>query len=99
VPPAPAPGRRWSPEELVAALRGSELIVTQGLASLTAAGLVVAHEDGSVHYQPASPGLDALVTATEAFYAKSPDAVRRMIVASASGGAAAFADAFKLRKE
>jgi len=38
-----------------------------------------------------------LVEATEAAYAKSPDAVRRIIVSSASVNA--FADAFRLRKD
>jgi hypothetical protein len=36
----------------------------------------------------------------EAYYGRSPDAVRRLIVGAASGGSiAAFADAFRLRKD
>lgn len=93
------PGRDWSPAELVAALRASDLIVSQSLAGLTAAGLVVTSANGSVRYQPASADLDALAGAAEAEYARSPDAVRRMIIAASSGGIAAFADAFRLRKD
>jgi H+/Cl- antiporter ClcA len=32
-------------------------------------------------------------------YARRPDEVRRIIVASAAGGLAAFADAFRFRKD
>jgi hypothetical protein len=91
--------RSWSHSEMVAGLRGSDLVVTQGVESLLAAGLILAEEDGSARYQPISPELDRLVEGSEALYAKSPDAVRRMIIASANGGLTAFADAFRLRKD
>lgn len=91
--------RAWSPAELVAALRASDLIVTQSLASLAAAGLVVVQEDQRVQYQPASDDLDTLAAASEQLYAKSPDSVRRLIITSATGGLSAFADAFKLRRD
>jgi hypothetical protein len=35
----------------------------------------------------------------EKLYAARPDAVRRAIVSTASSGATAFADAFRLRKD
>ena len=92
-------GRSLSRAEMVAGLRGSDLVVTQGVEALTAAGLVVAEGDGAARYQPASEALDALVEATEATYRTSPDAVRRMIVAAANPGISAFADAFRLRKD
>lgn len=91
-------GRDWTPAELVAMLRASDLIVSQSLAALTAAGLVVETAGGSVRYQPVSAELDALAAATAAEYARSPDAVRRMIVAAANSGFSVFADAFRLRK-
>jgi hypothetical protein len=91
--------REWRQEEMVAALRGSDLIVAQGLASLAAAGLIVVHADGSAQYRPASARLDELVAAAVDLYARSPDAVRRLIVSSANGGLAAFADAFRVRKD
>jgi hypothetical protein len=91
--------RSWSHSEMVAALRGSDLVVTQGVEALLAAGLVVTETDGSARYMPMTEELDRLVQGSEALYAKSPDAVRRMIIASANGGITAFADAFRLRKD
>jgi hypothetical protein len=84
---------------IVSALRASDLVVEQGLADLMAAGLVVADEAGQVQYAPANPGLDKLAAEAEALYARSPNAVRRMIIAAANPGVAAFANAFKLRKD
>ena len=86
-------------QEMVAGLRGSDLVVSQSVESLSAAGLVLAEADGAARYAPASEELERLVQRAEELYAKSPDAVRRMIVASANPGITAFADAFKLRKD
>ena len=91
--------RSLSHSEMVAGLRGSDLVVTQSVESLAAAGLLLAEADGSARYGPASGELDRLVAQAEALYAKSPDAVRRMIVAAANPGITAFADAFRLRKD
>ncbi len=52
-----------------------------------------------MRYAPASTDLDRLAAQAETLYARSPGAVRRMIVTAASPGIAAFADAFRLRKE
>ncbi|PSJ37111.1 hypothetical protein [Allosphingosinicella deserti] len=91
--------RRWTHAEVVSALRGSDLVVSQSVEWLSAAGLVIEEDDGAVAYGPVSDDLAALVEATEALYARRPDAVRRMIVAASTGGLAAFADAFRLRKD
>ena len=91
--------RSLSHAEMVAGLRGSDLVVTQSVESLAAAGLVLTEADGSARYAPASADLDRLVGLAEALYARSPDAVRRMIVAAANPGITAFADAFRLRKD
>jgi hypothetical protein len=91
--------RPWPHEELVIALRASELVVTQALRSLVAAGLAFEDEDGTATYMPASRDLERLVEETEQLYARKPDAVRRTIVASSSSGLSAFADAFRLRKD
>ena len=87
--------RSWSRAELVAALRGSDLIVSQGVDALTAAGLVVSDAEGNARYTPATADLAKLVDQSEAAYAKSPDAVRRLIISSVNGGITAFADAFR----
>jgi hypothetical protein len=91
--------RAWSAEELVAALRGSDLIVAQSLDYLLAAGLISIDQDGCARYQPASVHLESLVSQTEALYARSPDAVRRMIISAGHGGLSAFADAFRIGKD
>jgi hypothetical protein len=93
------PDRDWTPDEIVAALRASDLIVRESLSALTAAGLVVIRTDGAARYQPASQSLATLVDAAVQLYARSPDAVRRAIVSAASGDIAAFADAFRLRRD
>ncbi len=91
--------RGWTRYDLVTALRGSDVIVSQSIDSLVAAGLVSTDAEGAARYSPASEDLRRLVDGTERMYAKSPDAVRRMIIASANEGLTAFADAFRLRKE
>lgn len=88
-----------SHDEMVTGLRGSDLVVTQSLKSLAAAGLVLVEADQSARYSPATGELDRLVEQAEALYARSPDAVRRAIVAASNPGITAFADAFRLRKD
>ena len=92
-------GRAWSQPEIVTAMRGSDLVVKQGVESLLAAGLVVLEQGNLVRYQPVSDAVDELAEAAEALYAQRPDAVRRMIVAPAPSGVTSFADAFKLRRD
>lgn len=91
--------RAWPQRELVVALRGSDLVVSQSVESLLAAGLVVVEPGDLVRYQPTSDAVDSLASAAEALYATRPDSVRRMIVAQASSGLSSFADAFKLWRE
>lgn len=89
-------GTARSPDELIASLRASDLVVRTSLAELVAAGLVSTDREGHATYAPASPDLDRLAGEVEAHYATSPDAVRRIIVRAANPGLAAFADAFRL---
>ena len=85
--------------EMVTGLRGSDQVVTQSVESLVAAGLLLTEAEGSARYCPASEDLDQLAEQAEQLYRKSPDAVRRMIVAAANPGLTAFADAFRLWKD
>ena len=91
--------RSLTASEMVAGLRASDLVVTQGVEALVAAGLVLVEKDGSARYRPATAALDILSAEAEALYAKSPDSVRRAIVAAANPDISAFADAFRLRKD
>lgn len=88
-----------SREELITQLHGSELVVTQALGWLIAAGLVTLDEEGRASYRPASPDLASLVEQTEDLYVRKPDSVRRLIVAGSTSGLTAFADAFRFRKD
>jgi hypothetical protein len=90
--------RPWSRDELITALRASELVVNKTLDELLAAGLISIEGDQAV-YQPASPDMRNAIDAVEKLYSARPDAVRRAIVSTASSGATAFADAFRLRKD
>ncbi len=90
--------RGWTNDDLVAALRASDLIVARSLDELTAAGLIVVDADERACFRPASDDLRQYVEATRIFYARSPDKVRRIIVGTGSGGLTAFADAFRIRK-
>lgn len=90
--------RAWSHSELVSTMRASDLVVAKGLAALEAAGLVSSDGD-KAQYMPVSTEVSALVDDAQAVYAKRPDAVRRAIVSASAGDAAAFADAFRLRKD
>ena len=91
--------RRWSHAEIVARLRASDLVVTQSVDSLTAAGLVDVDEAGEIGFAPVNDREIEMVDGAEEFYATRPDQVRRLIVGAATGGLAAFADAFRLRKD
>ena len=90
--------RSWSHEELVSTMRASDLVVTKALDALEAAGLV-SNDGDKAQYMPVSEDVAALVSDAEVLYAKKPDAVRRAIVSASAGDAAAFADAFRLRKD
>ena len=90
--------RKWTPDELIKTLRASDLVLSQAIGALITGGLVSADQSG-VAYAPASDVIADLVDQTEAAYALKPDAVRRTIVMSSKSGLAAFADAFRLRKD
>ncbi len=91
--------RMWPMADLVTAMRANESVVWNGLPSLLAAGLVVLDEGGFSRYAPVSPEMERLIEATEALYAKKRDAVRRVIVTSATDGVAVFADACRLKRD
>lgn len=79
-------------------MRASELVVSNALDSLVAAGLASLEGEGS-RYMPVNEEVADYVDRTEKLYATRPDAVRRAIVSASVGGLTAFADAFRLRKD
>jgi hypothetical protein len=90
--------RAWSAEELVKAMRGSSLIVSQSLEGLVRAGLVSIDDHGCARYQPASAEGDQLVGGVQELYTRKPETVRRIIVSGSHPGLSSFADAFRLWK-
>jgi hypothetical protein len=90
--------RTWPPAELVSTMRASELVVSKALDELVSAGLVSAERSGAT-YMPINDEVAKCVDELERLYAARPDAVRRAIVSASAGSAAAFADAFRLRKD
>jgi hypothetical protein len=89
----------FSPEELITALRVSDAVISQSVANLSAAGLTIVDSNGRIQLQTANENVAELVRKAIDFYQKSPDKVRRLIVAQAAPGITAFADAFKLRRD
>jgi hypothetical protein len=92
-------GKFFSPAELVAVLRASDAVVSQSVDNLSVAGLAVVDGEGRVAFHDGPAEQAALVKAAIDFYGRSPDKVRRLIVAQSNPGVTAFADAFKLRKD
>jgi hypothetical protein len=85
--------------ELVEKLRGSELVVVQGLEGLLAAGLVIIDGAGRAQFMPASADLSRSIERTKELYIRKPDAVRRLIVGAGTRGLDAFSNAFVLRRD
>jgi hypothetical protein len=90
--------RTWTREELVAALRASELVVSHALDALLAAGLASMDGEGAV-FLPVNADVEDCVERVEQLYRSRPNRVRRTIISASTGSAAAFADAFKLRRD
>jgi hypothetical protein len=86
-------------EAMISNLHGSTLVVSQALDCLVAAGLVSVDEAGRATYQPVTRELASLVDQAEEFYARKPDAVRRLIVVGTATGLTAFAGSFRFRKD
>ena len=87
-----------SPDELVKQLRASTAVVQQSVGALSSAGLVVV-EQGRIRLHLRDDQARERLEAAVEFYRKRPDRVRRLIIAAASPGLTAFANAFRLRKD
>ena len=92
------PQSSYSTNDLIVALRASESVVSQCIASLSAVGLVMVDQQ-RVRLHIADERSKALIEGALDVYARSPDKVRRLIISAAAPGLTAFADAFRLRKD
>ena len=88
----------WQNEVLVQALRASDAIVSTGVESLLASGLILADKKGA-QYAPATKDLGELVEEMQRLYVRKPDAVRRLIVSSSTSSLSAFAESFRFRRD
>lgn len=93
------PESSYSPDELIVALRVSDAVVSQSVENLSAAGLVMVDHENRVTLHTSNKERTKLVREAIDYYQRSPDKVRRLVIAHASPGVTAFADAFKLRKD
>ena len=89
--------RLWMIAEMVDALRASELVVSRALEALVAAGLASLEGGGAV-YLPVTSNADKSVDGAVQLYRRRPNAVRRAIIAASTSSAAAFANAFRVRR-
>ncbi len=84
--------------ELARELRSNEPVAAAALDKFTAAGLLARDGDG-FEYRPSGPRLAQAANALADSYARRRVRVIEFIYRRPSGGAAAFADAFKLRRD
>ena len=90
--------RLWTSDELLSSLRASELVVSKALDALVAVGLASVDRDGAL-YMPANQDMDQCMNRVEQLYRTRPNTVRRTIVSASTSSAAAFANAFRLRRD
>ncbi|HEY1962214.1 MAG TPA: hypothetical protein VGG69_07345 [Rhizomicrobium sp.] len=90
--------RAWQMDDLVRELRASTVVGREALASLAAAGLIAADEDGCFCYRPASEQLDSFVGAARSLYLAKPLAVINAIATAPNEKLRIFADAFRLKE-
>ncbi len=93
------PDQRLARSELVSRLRASEVVVEQGIRSLTSSGIATLDGEGWLRFQPVNDHVGECAQQASAFYARFAGRARRIIVARQSPGLDAFADAFRWRKD
>jgi hypothetical protein len=91
------PDHGWTRDEIIAALRGSDLVLARSTSDLGAARLIE-NDDEIFRYAPATAKLAATVDQLAALYASRPAVVRRLIVGGGEDSVTRFADAFRFRR-
>lgn len=89
--------RALTPDELIRMLRASEAAVSEALARLVSAGLVIKANE-SYRYAPASEAHSAIVAELERLYREKPVAVISAIANAPNRKLQILSDAFKLKK-
>lgn len=92
------PARGWTADALRVELRASELAIQHTLTALRSAGVVV--DDGDrVRYQPATPGIEAVLDQIAVEYERRPIALIKEIYVPETRKIQDFADAFRIKKD
>jgi hypothetical protein len=89
--------RAWTSAELMRQLRGSDVIIAQGLQRLQGAGLIT-EDSGRYLYKPSSSEIDALATELENLYRLKPVTVVSAIANAPQRKLQILSDAFRLKK-
>ena len=90
--------RAWTSAELMRQLRGSDVVIAQGLHRLHSAGLII-EESGRYLYKPRSLEIDALANELETLYRLKPVAVVSAIANAPHRKLQILSDAFRLKKD
>jgi len=90
--------RTWTSAELMRQLRGSDVVIAQGLHRLRNAGLI-ADESSCALYKPNSPEIDALASELEKLYRLKPVTVVSAIANAPQRKLQILSDAFRLKKD
>jgi hypothetical protein len=90
--------RAWTSAELMRQLRGSDVVIAQGLQRLHSAGLIT-EESSRYLYKPHSTEIDALANALEDLYRLKPVTVVSAIANAPQRKLQILSDAFRLKKD
>jgi len=90
--------RAWTSAELMRQLRGSDVVIAQGLQRLRSAGLIT-EDSGRFIYKPSSAEIEALATELENLYRLKPVAVVSAIANAPQRKLQILSDAFRLKKD
>lgn len=91
--------RAMSAAEIEKQMRGSQLVVEQGMKSLSAAGLVTLAGPDQVRFSPVDESVAKCARDAVDFYRRFPGRARRLMIGRQAPGLSAFANAFRLRKD
>jgi len=91
--------RGWYAADLVQEMRASDLIVSQGIASLQQAGLIAVETGGACHYSPATPELDHLMQRLDCIYRERPTVVTRALFSTSRNNFDSLAELSRRKKD
>jgi hypothetical protein len=90
--------RAWTSVELMRQLRGSNVVIAQGLQRLQSAGLIT-EDSGRYLYGPSSSEIDALANELDNLYRLKPVTVISAIANAPQRKLQILSDAFRLKKD